>query len=101
MKKFYLPLIILSTIIIVGCSSTNAPNAKDEKGNKIITDTTDKCTYDTLDKCDNSCTSSSDCRVLTPKVCININEKNESENAISFYWLPRCKCENKKCVVEE
>jgi len=101
-KKIYPVLILLSVFFLAGCSS-DLSNEKKENIKEIKKEIKieNKCTYDTDDKCDKRCTKDADCKPLTPKVCINREENNESEPIISFYYLPNCKCENKKCVVVE
>ncbi len=95
MKKLFLIPILLIALFITGCSS----NISDTKDQKIKT--ANKCTYNTTDKCNQNCTADADCKPMTPKLCINTKQKNESDPVISFYTLPNCKCENQKCVVKE
>ncbi|PIT87784.1 MAG: hypothetical protein COU31_00975 [Candidatus Magasanikbacteria bacterium CG10_big_fil_rev_8_21_14_0_10_40_10] len=114
MKKIYLGLLVAGVMLLSGCflnynnKIDNRPvdDAKIDKtkiDNTIIIDkiTKDKCSFETPDKCDNSCAKNDDCRAFTPKVCININEKNQGDTTISFYSLPKCKCLNSHCVVDE
>ena len=109
MKKIYLGLIVVCMFFLTGCALNSSEKKEDQKKEEVkIEDdrkeepkTSDICSYDTPEKCDNSCNGDAECQPFTPKFCININEKNEGDDAVSFYSLPDCQCENKKCVVVE
>ncbi|MBU1178645.1 hypothetical protein KJ903_05560 [Patescibacteria group bacterium] len=109
MKKIYLAITILSLLFLVGCSVNSNDQQEETKSDEKVSEEPkteeplgDKCAYDAPENCDKSCTKNEECKPLTPKACINVNEENASDISISFYSLPDCTCENNQCeVVEE